>query len=84
MATSVHTFRFTLTLANQLAREAERQRSTSSDIVRTALSEYFNHRQQEAALLSMEQRLVARLDAHGQHLSSGLQKILSLAEPIQG
>jgi hypothetical protein len=24
------------------------------------------------------------LDAHGQHLSAGLQKILSLAEPVQG
>ena len=50
--------------------------------VRKALAEYFDNRQKEAALLALEARLTARLDAHSQHLSTGLQKILSLAEPI--
>jgi hypothetical protein len=84
MRTTVRTIRFTHSLADQITREAERQKTTAADIVRTALSEYFEHRQTEAAMLGLEQRLVARLDAHGQHLSAGLQKILSLAEPIQG
>jgi hypothetical protein len=85
MTTSaVRTFRFSHALVEQLAREAERQKSTAADIVRTALAQYFDNRQTEAALLGLENRLISRLDAHGQHLSAGLQKILSLAEPVQG
>jgi predicted transcriptional regulator len=82
--TAVRTFRLSHSIVEQLGREAERQKTTGADIVRLALSQYFKNQQTEATLLGLEQRLVARLDAHGQHLSAGLQKILSLAEPIQG
>jgi hypothetical protein len=83
MTTSaVRTFRFTHAIVDQLGREAERQKTTGADIVRLALTQYFEHRQNEAALLGLEQRITARLDAHGQHLSSGLAKILALAEPV--
>lgn len=82
MRTAVRTFRLTHTVIDQLAQEAERRNSTLVDIVRIAITEYFEHRQTEAALLSLEQRLYARIDAHTQRLSTDLQKILSLAQPI--
>jgi hypothetical protein len=78
----VRTFRFNHAIVDQIGREAERQKTTGADIVRLALAQYFEHRQTEATLLGLEQRLTARLDAQGQHLSAGLQKILSLAEPV--
>lgn len=84
MLTKIQSLRLTPSIADQLAREAERQRTTVTDIMRLAITEYLGHRQAESALLSLEQRLTTRLDAHTQHLASGLAKILSMAEPAQG
>jgi hypothetical protein len=33
-------------------------------------------------MLNLEQRIASRLDAHTQHISGDLQKILSLAQPV--
>lgn len=81
MRTVVRTFRLTQTVSDQLAREAERGRTTSADVVRTAIAEYFEHWQTEAALLALEQRLNQRLDVQNKTLNTGLEKILSLAVP---
>jgi hypothetical protein len=84
MRTTVKTIRIPHSLNDQIVREAERQRTTAADIHRLALTQYFDRRLSESALLGIEQRLTARLDAHGQLVSTGLAKILSLAEPVQG
>ncbi len=84
MRTAVCTYRLTHGTVDQLAKEAERRRSTSVDIVRIAIAEYFQHRQMEAALLGLEQRMINRFDAHNRQLSAALEKIFALAsEPTQ-
>lgn len=84
MRTTVKTYRLTHAIADQLDREAERQRTTSADIVRTAIAQYFENQQQAAVTLSSEARILAHMDAQTKHISAGLAKILSLAEPVQG
>ena len=81
MRTAVKSIRLTHPVCDQLEREAERKRTTTTDIVRIAVAEYFDHRQTEAALLALEQRLAQRLDAQHHTLHAGLEKILSLAVP---
>lgn len=81
MRTAVKTFRFPHQLSDQLAREAEKRNCTSADIVRDALSEFFERRQAEAMILQLEQRIGARLDSQTQQIYAILQKILALAEP---
>jgi hypothetical protein len=81
MRTAVRTYRLTHPVLDQLAREAERRKTHQAEIVREALSQYFEHRQLEAVLLGVEQRLAQRLDAQQQTLHHGLEKILSLAVP---
>lgn len=81
MRTAVKSIRLTHPVCDQLQREAERNRTTTTDIVRIAVAEYFDRRQTEAALLALEQRLAQRLDAQHNTLHAGLEKILSLAVP---
>lgn len=81
MGTKIQSLRLTYAVADQLAREAERERTTVADIMRVAIAQYFDRRQHEAALLGLEHRLASRLDAHTHHISSGLAKILAMAEP---
>lgn len=82
MSTTTRTYRLAKNICDLLAQEAEKRRTSEAEIVRRCISQYFESAQTETALLSLEQRLTARLDAHTQHLSTGLQQILSLAEPI--
>lgn len=81
MRTAVKSFRLTHPVCELLEREAEKKNTTTTDIVRIAVAEYFDHRQTEAALLALEQRLAQRLDAQHHTLHAGLEKILSLAVP---
>ncbi len=81
MRTAVKSFRLTHPICEQLEREAERKHTTTTDIIRIAVAEYFDCRQNEAALLALEQRLAKRLDAQHHTLHAGLEKILSLAVP---
>jgi predicted transcriptional regulator len=82
MRTAVRSIRLTHTLNDQIEAEANRSKKPSVEIIREALTQYFEHRQVEAALLNLEQRFTARLDAHTKHISGDLQKILSLAQPV--
>lgn len=81
MRTAVRTFRLTNPVLDLLAKEAERRKTHQAEIVREALSQYFEHRQLETALLGIEQRLAQRLESQQQTLHHGLEKILSLAVP---
>jgi predicted DNA-binding protein len=81
MRTAVRSIRLTHTIIDQIEAEAARTKKPNVDIIREALTQYFEHRQMEAALLNLEQRFTAKLDAHTQHISGDLQKILSLAQP---
>lgn len=81
MRTTVKSIRLPHSLADQIAREAEKRNCTLADVTRDALSEYFERRQAEAMLLGLEQRINTRIDAQTRHLDDGLKKILSLAVP---
>jgi predicted DNA-binding protein len=82
MRTAVRSIRLTHTLIDQIEAEASRTKKPSVEIIREALTKYFEHRQMEAAMLKLEQRLTAKIDSHTQHISGDLQKILSLAQPV--
>jgi hypothetical protein len=82
MRTAVKTIRFTHPIADLLSKEAEKRNVTVSDIVREAISDHFEHRQAEALILALEMRIAAKIDSNTQFINSGIQKILSLAQPL--
>jgi hypothetical protein len=82
MRTTTRNIRLTHTLLDLIDKEAERRKCGQADIIREALARYFEGRQIEAAMLGLEQRLGHRLDLQNQRLTDGLQKIMSLAEPV--
>lgn len=84
MRTAVRTFRLTHPVCDQIDKEAERRKTTSADVVRLALSEFFQRKQVESALLGMEQRITARIDLNARALADGIKEILDLASPEAG
>lgn len=84
MRTAVRTFRLAHPVCDQIDREAERRRTTSADVVRLAIAEYFERKQVESALLAMERRLAERIDINAKHLADGIMEILNLATPEDG
>ncbi len=84
MRTAVRTFRLTHPVCDQIDKEAERRKTTSADVVRLAISEFFQRKQVESALLGMEQRLAERIDTNAKYLAAGITEILDLATPESG
>jgi len=84
MRTAVRTFRLTHPVCEQIDKEAERRKTTSADVVRLAISEFFQRKQVESALLGMEQRITARVDLNARMLADGIKEILDLATPEAG
>ena len=84
MRTAVRTFRLTHPVCELIDKEAERRRTTSADVVRLAISEFFQRKQVESALLAIEQRITARVDLNAQMLADGIKEILDLASPESG
>jgi hypothetical protein len=81
MRTAVRTFRLAHAVCDQIDKEAERRKTTSADVVRLAISEFFQRKQVESALLGIEQRLTARVDLNARMLADGIKEILDLATP---
>jgi len=82
--TAVRTFRLTHPVCDQIDKEAERRKTTSADVVRLAISEFFQRKQVESALLGIEQRITARVDLNARMLADGIREILDLASPESG
>jgi hypothetical protein len=81
MTTETKTYRLSKSTCAQLEREAEKRNTTSAEIVRLAIADYFQRKQFEGNLLAMEQRILARVDANAQALADGIKEILDLAAP---
>jgi len=84
MRTAVRIFRLTHPVCDQIDKEAERRKTTSADVVRLPISEFFQRKQVESALLGMEQRITARVDLNARMLADGIKEILDLATPEAG
>lgn len=84
MRTAVRTFRLTHPVCDQIDKEAERRKTTSADVVRLAISEFFQRKQVESALLAVEQRITARVDLNARMLADGIREVLDLATPESG
>lgn len=84
MRTAVRSIRLTHPLAEQIDKEAERRNTSSAEIVRVALSDFFQRKQVEAAFLSVEQRLRERIDLNANYLAEGIKEILDQIQPGQG
>lgn len=84
MRTAVRTIRLTHPVCDQIDKEAERRKTSSAEIVRLALVDYFQRKQVESAFLAVEHRVNQRIDINANYLAEGIKEILDLLQPEQG
>ena len=75
------TYRISTGIHARVVNEAERLKASEADVVRLALRKYFEDMQARDQINALEQRLISRIDAHGERLGQLIGQILSLAQP---
>lgn len=80
-STVAKTYRLSVGLHSLIVSEAESLKTSEADIVRLALRQHFDERQQQERIDASEQRLSARIDAQGERLGHLIGQILALAQP---
>lgn len=83
MRTAVRTIRLTHPICDQIDQEAERRKTSSAEIVRLALVDYFQRKQFESSFLSIEHRISERIDLNATYLAEGIKEILDQLQPAQ-
>jgi hypothetical protein len=78
--TIAKTYRMPASIHTRIVDEAEKHRTSEADIVRMALRQYFDDRQQHDALAASETRIVRRIDAQGERQVALISEILKLAQ----
>lgn len=78
--TVAKTYRMPAGIHVRLAEEAERLNTSEADVVRLALRQYFDDRQQQDSLAATEARIVTRVDAQAERQTALIAEILKLAQ----
>jgi predicted transcriptional regulator len=75
MRTTVCTVRLTHPQMDQVVREAEQRKSSYSEVVREALSQYFAHQSIKGTLSELERHIHGRLESHEKLLAESLGRV---------
>jgi hypothetical protein len=78
--TVAKTYRLSEGLHSLITQEAETLKCSEADVVRLAIKGHFDRRQNENALIALEERLSSQLDTHTRQIVSFLKQIISLAQ----
>lgn len=79
--TVAKTYRFSSALYSLIVDESVETKSTEAEVVRLAIRNYFEQKQNEARIDAIENRIISTVETQSNRLAMMIQQVLLLAQP---